>query len=113
MSDPLVTQGLSVTGFIVVIKAIITYIRVMGWLDLDEDEEAATITFIDTVIPIVAIWGGVWWAKRHTTSLSNPKDINGMSLTGPNSEPTKAQLQIIQTEAIELDKAIDDRRIHK
>ena len=50
----------------------------------------------------VALWGTVltalsavlhWWLNRATTPLANPKDATGMPLSGPNGEPTIAQVR--------------------
>lgn len=117
METPVVIQSSIVTGFIIVLKALLVYSRTMGWLNLDEDKTQATYTLIDTVIPIVAVWVGAWWVSHKVTSLSNPKDINNMPLSGPKGEPTQEQLGVLQEEAKKVDlefasnKRLDERRI--
>lgn len=113
MSDPLVTQALSVSGFIMVIKAIITYSRAMGWWNLTDEAEAATVTFIDAVIPIAAVWIGVLWAKRRTTSLTEPRDVDGTPLTRPDNAPAIPEMEKLQKEAVKINEKIDERRIQR
>jgi hypothetical protein len=108
-TNPVVMQGLSISAVIVVVKAFLVYSRAMNWLDLNEEQEAATITFLDTVLPIVAVWVGVLWAKRRVTPLNNPVDLDGVPLSRPGDKPTIPQMESIQKEAIKINERINER----
>lgn len=112
-NNPVVVQAASVTGFIVAIKALIAYFRIMGWLDWDEDRYQATVQLIDTVLPIAAVWIGVLWARRKVTPLTNPKDVDGTELTRPDNTPAIPQMAKEQKEALEINKKLDERRIER
>lgn len=109
--NPVVVQAAWVTGVIIVVKTLITYFRVMGWIELPEEKFQATISVFETLIPIVAVWGGVLWARRKVTSLTNPTDVDGTPLTRPDNTPSIPQMEKQQVEAIELNKKIDERSI--
>lgn len=111
--NPVLTQAAGVTGFIVVVKALIVYSRVMGWINLDDSRYQATETLIDTVVPIAAIWVAALWARRRVTALTNPKDIDGTPLTRPDNAPAIPQLEKQQAEAIQLNKRIDERSLKR
>lgn len=113
MNDPLVTQGLSVSGIILAVKALITYSRVMGWWQLSDEQEAATIALADAFVPILAVWVGVWWARRRTTSLKEPRDVDGTPLSRPGDMPTIPQIKELQQEALKINQQIDERRIDR
>lgn len=112
-SNPVVQQAASVTAIIVVIKATITYIRSMGWWNLEEQQYIDTVSFIETVLPIVIVWVGAFWAMRKTTSLENPKDIDGTPLTRPDNAPAIPKMEKLQEEAIKINKNIEERRIDR
>lgn len=112
-TNPLVTQAASTTAILIVIKALLTYARVMGWLNLDEERFNATISFLDTVIPILAIWIGALWAMRKVTPLINPRDIDDTPLTRPDNKPAIPQLENMHKQAIEINREIDERKIQR
>lgn len=122
-SNPVVQQAAGVTAAIVVIKAFLTYFRAMGWWNLTDDAVMATNTFIETVLPIAAVWIGALIAMRRVTSLANPTtstgvpltpldkptDVDGTPLTRPDNTPPIPEMARLQKEAIE----IDERRIKR
>lgn len=111
-NNPLVVQALSISGAIIVFKSLLNLAKVSGWIDMSNPEvEAAWIGFIETALPIVLVWLGTLWAARRTTTLKNPKDVDGTPLTRPNNTPTIPQMASLQKEAIEIDKKIGDRRL--
>lgn len=112
-SNPVVQQAAGVTAVIVVIKTTITYIRVMGWLDLTPEQEAATFSFIETVLPIVAVWILALWAMRRVTPLSEPRDVDGTPLSRPGDVPAIPQMAKMQQEATKINDKIDERRIER
>lgn len=111
--NPVLTQAAGVTGFIVVVKTLITYFRAMGWIDLDEERYQLTVSTLETILPIAAIWVGVLWARRKVTPLAAPRDIDGTPLSRPDNTPAIPQMAKEQQEAIELNKKIDERKIDR
>lgn len=112
-TNPVVTQAASATAILVVIKALLIYARIMGWLNLDEDRFNATVSFVETVIPIGAVWAGAWWAMRRVTPLEKPVDVDGTPLTRPDNSPAIPQMASLHKEAIKLNENIDERKIQK
>lgn len=112
-TNPLVQQAAGVTALIVVVKAFISYFRAMGWWDLDEQQYQETVSFIETVVPILAVWGAAFWTMRKVTPLSNPKDIDGELLTRPDNSPAIPKLSRLQKEATKINDTLDDRRIKR
>lgn len=110
-TNPVVTQAASATAFLVVIKALLTYAKVMGWLDLEEDKFQATVSLVETLIPIIAVWVGAIWAMRKVTPLTNPKDVDNTPLTRPDNSPAIPQMAVMQKEAIKINEEIDERKI--
>lgn len=116
-SNPVVNQAASATTAIVLIKAIITYFRTMGWWDVDQARYDATFEFVDVVVPIVAVWVGAFLTMRKVTSRSNPTDVDGTPLSRPGDVPPIPQMKKIQEEAIRINEKIsqeiDERRIQR
>jgi len=123
LSNPVVQQAAGATTLIIVIKAFITYFRAMGWWNLTDEGLAATNVLIDTVLPILVVWGTALWALRKVTPLANPTtaagvpltpldkptDVDGTALTRPDNTPAIPEMAKLQTEAME----IDERRIKR
>lgn len=107
--NPVVQQAAGVTAFLVVFKSILVYFRAMGWIELEEERYQATVAFVETVIPIVVVWGAAFWAMRKVTPLSDPRDTDGTPLSGPSGEPTIAQMDV----AIQMNKEDTERRIQR
>lgn len=113
-NSPLVMQALSVSGAILVVKSFLNLAKVSGWIDMSNPEvEAAWLGFIETALPIIFVWVGTLWLSRRTTSLKDPKDIDGTPLSRPEDKPTIPQMASLQKEAIEIDKKIEDRRLRR
>lgn len=114
--NPVAVQALSAGAFIVVVKALIVYFRTMGWINLTDDGFQATVDVIDTVLPILAVWIGAWWASRRVTSLTDARDVDGTPLTRPDNSPPIPQVEAVekkQEEAIKLNAEIDERRLKR
>lgn len=112
-TNPIAAQAASATAILIVIKAVITYMRAMGWLNLEEDKYQATVVLVETVLPIAAVWIGALWAMRKTTALANPKDVDGTPLTRPDNSPAIPQMAVLQEEAQKINERINDRRIQR
>lgn len=111
-TNPVVVQALSVSGAIIVVKSLLNLAKVNGWIDMSNPEvEAAWLSFIETALPIVIVWAGALWVKKKTTSLADPKDVDGKPLSRSGDKPTIPQMKSYQKEAIEIDKKIGDRRL--
>lgn len=109
--NPVVTQAASVTTIIIVVKATLAYIQVMGWIDITPERALATTSFLETVLPIVAIWIGVLWTITRVTPLNNPKDKDGTELSRPGDVPVIAKIEKAQEEAIKINDKVDERSI--
>lgn len=112
-TNPLVQQAAGVTTLIVVVKAFISYFRAMGWWNLDEQQYQDTVSFIETVVPILAVWGAALWTMRKMTPLSDPKDVDGEVLTRPDNTPAIPKLGRLQKEAAKINDRLDERRIKR
>lgn len=58
----------------------------MGWYPLTEEQTGAWLVFISALIAL-----GTYIVRKYVTPLSNPTDVTGMPLSGPDGEPTQAQ----------------------
>lgn len=112
--NPVVVQALSVSGAIIVAKSLFAFAKAVGWIDTSNpDVEAAWLGLIEDALPIAIVWIGALWAARRTTSLKNPKDVDGTALTRPDNKPAIPHMASLQEQAIKLDKKISDRRISR
>lgn len=105
-SNPVLAASASVTGVIVFVKALISLARAMNWFSMTEDQWNAWSVFFETVIPIAAVWIGAWWVSRQTTSLANPRDVDGAALSRSDDQLPIKKLEAVQSEAIQMNKAI-------
>lgn len=104
--DPVVMNALSISAAIVVIKALMSLGKTMGWWQLNEEQTNALINFLDIAVPIIAVWLGVIWTRRNVTSLKNPTDVDGVPLSRPGDKPAIKEMAVMQEKAIAINKEI-------
>lgn len=109
-NDPVIISGISIASVILFVKATLTLVQAMGWLILDEEQWAVLSNYAETVIPILAVGIGTWWASRNTTNLANPKDIDGTPLSRPEDVPAIKKMESLHSEAIRMDDKIEQTR---
>lgn len=112
-ANPVVQQAISATAIIVVIKAILEYIQVMGWFGITPDQVGATMKLLEVILPIVVLWITALWAARRVTPLSNPTDVDGEALSRPNDQLPILKMAAKQGEAIKMNEAVDERSIRR
>lgn len=104
--NPVVTNGVSISATIVLVKAFLSLGQSLNWWTLTEQQNADVAKFLEVLIPIVVVWIGTIWAARKTTPLSNPTDEDGVPLTRPDNSPAIGEIRAAQTEAIKMNKII-------
>ena len=104
--NPVVMNALSISAAIVVFKALMELGQAMGWWNLTAEQNSALVKFLDIAVPIVAVWLGVIWTRRNVTPLKSPTDIDGVPLSRPDNTPAIKQMEVIQKEAISMNKEI-------
>lgn len=104
--SPVVMNALSISAAIIVFKAVITLGQAMGWFNLSAEKQKALADFLDVAVPIIAVWLGVIWTRRNVTSLKSPRDVDNTPLTRPGDVPAIKEMEVIQGEAIELNKKV-------
>lgn len=116
-ANPVITQAVSATAFIALVKATLAMLIAFHVFVLTEEQMASVNTWVDNVVPILAIVVGAWWASRKVTSLAAPRDADGTPLTRPDNAPAIGELESIQSEALKInqsvDKQADERRIKR
>ena len=82
-TQPALTWG----AIVALIEAIIVGGVVLGWWSLDTKETAALMTIVVAAIAVIApIVGGILTA-RQSTSLVDPKDVDGTPLVRSDGMP--------------------------
>lgn len=104
-NNPVITNGVSVSATIILVKTIISLGQVMLWWNLNDEQTAAWLTFVEVSIPILVVWIGTWLVKRSTTPLSRPIDEDGAPLTRPDNSPAIGEIRAAQTEAIHMNQS--------
>lgn len=105
----LIASG-GVTGVIVFVKALINFIRAMRWFALDDEQWSALSVFLETVIPIVAVWVAAWYVSRNTTNINDPRDVDGEPLSRKDDKLPLMKMEGLQTEALQINAEVDKTR---
>jgi len=120
-SNPVLTQAISAATLVTVVKAIISVFLAFHVFTFDDKQNDTVNYLIDVGIPVLAIFGGAWWASRKVTPLAAPRDVDGAQLTRADNSPAIGELEHDHQEAIKInqkidnqaDKVQDDRRIER
>jgi hypothetical protein len=71
-SEPVMTVGAVVAA----VTAGLQFARLMGWLQMTDEQFAGLMTFVGLTLPLL----GAAWARAQVTPLSNPKAKDGTVL---------------------------------
>lgn len=93
-TEPVITAA-SIAGLL---SAGISFCRLMGWIALNDEQYNSLMLFIGMALPI----GLGVWARSQVTPLADPKDTDGVPLSRPNDIPANKKMEVLQTEAIEI-----------
>lgn len=62
----------------------------LGILNITDDQMHQIMAFVIAVLGVV---GPLWWARRATTALADPKDEDGVPLARADGGATRAQMR--------------------
>lgn len=78
-TEPVLTVG----ALVAVITAGLQFLRLMGWLQMSDEQTNALMTFVSLLLPLL----GALWARSKVTPLAAPKDADGVALVRKTEYP--------------------------
>jgi hypothetical protein len=97
MTEPVVGAA----GLGAIINAGLMWARLMGWIDWSDEQFNSFMVFMNLMIPI----GLGIWARSQSTSLSQPRDTDGATLSRAGDVPANKELATLQEQAIEINES--------
>lgn len=74
--------ALTAAAIVAVFVAFLGMARALGWLDLDDEQAAKVIEFLEVAIPVVMLLVGGLWTRAQVTPVIDPRDNQGRPFIG-------------------------------
>lgn len=80
-------EPVAVAGAVIAfVKILLTWLVVMGWIDLTQEQEQATVMISVAAVDLLTVLLATYWSRRQVTPLRAPRDNTGAPLVRPDGE---------------------------